>query len=396
MELFALLCSAVIFVLEIGVALGSNNIYKDIFQNYAKELIPTWNVPTPLKLSINAAPSTIVSFTELEEKLTMTMSITVNWTDHRLTWNPTLYNNTHVLTIPPHDIWLPYLYLANSVNDVKPIGQEADFYVILVTNGMVYWTPGGVFEAQCASDVSKFPFDTQFCSFIFTMWGILPGEVEYDVYSKVPDLKYFFANSDWTVIDTYQNGSLIGGDSSAFVVGISIKRKPVYYVVTVILPTLLFCLMNPLIFCLPVESGERISLGMTILLAYAIFLTIVAASIPAKSDPLCIVLLVLVCIMMVSGVIVILTIISAYYYYMEDISHANPCLRNLTLRFKQKQNFRDKLNLEENKDTNSNSFSDSSFSGKDLSKTLDIIFCVISFVLFIGILSAYFLYILIA
>ncbi|VDI00708.1 Hypothetical predicted protein [Mytilus galloprovincialis] len=394
MELLSLLCTAVTFVLEIVVASGSNNIYKDVFQNYAKELVPTWNVPTPLKLSFNAAPSTIVSFTELEEKLTLTMSVTVNWTDHRLGWNPTLYNNTYTLTIPPHDIWLPYLYLANSVNDVKPIGEEADFYVILVADGTVYWTPGGVFEAQCTPDVSKFPFDTQFCLFLFTMWGILPGDVEFSVYSKVPNLSYFAANSDWTVIDTFQNASLIGVDSSAFVVGISIKRKPIYYVVTVILPTLLFCLMNPLIFCLPVESGERISLGMTILLAYAIFLTIVSASIPAKSDPLCTILLALVCIMMVSGVIVILTIISAYYYYMEDVSHANPCLRRLTLRFNRKQ--KDKTNLEENKDTNSNSLSGSNLTGKDLSNTLDIIFCVISFVIFIGILFAYFLYILIS
>ncbi|VDI77067.1 Hypothetical predicted protein [Mytilus galloprovincialis] len=394
MELLTLLCSAVIFVLEIVVASGSNNIYKDVFQNYAKELVPTWNVPTPLKLSFSAAPSTIVSFTELEEKITLTTSVIVNWTDHRLGWNPTLYNNTYKLTIPPHDIWLPYLYLANSVNDVEPLGQEADFYVLLVADGSVYWTPGGVLDAQCTPDVSKFPFDTQVCLFLFTMWGIHPGDVEFNVHSKVPNLTYFAANSDWTVIDIFQNASLRGVASSAFVMGISIKRKPIYYVVTVILPTLLFCLMNPLIFCLPVESGERISLGMTILLAYAIFLTIVSASIPAKSNPLCIILLALVCIMMVSGVIVILTIISAYYYYMEDVSNANPCLRRLTLRVNRKQ--KDKTNFEENKETNSNSLSGSNLTGKDLSNTLDILFCAISFVIFIGILSAYFLYILIS
>ncbi|CAC5413990.1 CHRNN [Mytilus coruscus] len=293
--------------MERAVVLGSNNIYKDLFQNYTKELLPTWDVPIPLKLNINAALISIVSFVELEEKIITTMSLSLNWTDPRLAWNPSLYNNVYLLTLPPHNVWLPYLYLSNSVNDVKPIGQEANFYAIVTATGAVYWSPGGVFEAQCAPDVSNFPFDTQFCLLSFIIWGIPPGEVEYIINSNVPDLTYYYANSDWTLTDTQQS-VFRGNYSSSFFVGLYIKRKPVYYVVTVILPTLLFCLMNPLIFCLPVESGERISLGMTILLAYAIFLTIVSASIPAKSDPVCIILLVLVLIMMISGVIVILTI----------------------------------------------------------------------------------------
>ncbi|VDI33753.1 Hypothetical predicted protein [Mytilus galloprovincialis] len=370
-----------------AVVLGSNDIYKDLFQNYTKELLPTWDVPTPLKLSINAALISIVSFAELEEKIITTMSFSLNWTDSRLSWNPSLYNNIYLLTLPSHTVWLPYLHISNSVNDVKPIGQEANFYAIVTSPGAVYWTPGGVFEAQCAPDVSNFPFDTQFCSFTILMWGMPAGEVEYISNSNVPDLTYYYPNSDWTLTGTQQ--SVIKGNySSTFFVGLYIKRKPTYYVVTVILPTLMFCLMNPLIFCLPVESGERISLGMTILLAYAIFLTIVSASIPAKSDPLCIILLVLVLIMMISGLIVILTIVSSYYYYMEDISHANTRLRRLTSRFKQNQV--ENFNEEGNKKSNLNSLS-----GKDLSKTLDIIFCIISFVSFIGILSAYFLYVLI-
>jgi hypothetical protein len=45
-----------------------------------------------------------------------------------------------------------------------------------------------------------------------------------------------------------------------------------YYGVMVIAPTVLFALLNPLVFLLPVESGERVGLAMTILLSYALFL----------------------------------------------------------------------------------------------------------------------------
>jgi hypothetical protein len=40
---------------------------------------------------------------------------------------------------------------------------------------------------------------------------------------------------------------------------IKIKRRALYYGVMVIAPTVLFALLNPLVFLLPVESGERLT-----------------------------------------------------------------------------------------------------------------------------------------
>jgi hypothetical protein len=57
---------------------------------------------------------------------------------------------------------------------------------------------------------------------------------------------------------------------------LKIKRRALYYGVMIIAPTVLFALMNPLVFLLPIESGERVSLAMTILLSYAIFLTLMS------------------------------------------------------------------------------------------------------------------------
>jgi hypothetical protein len=70
------------------------------------------------------------------------------------------------------------------------------------------------------------------------------------------------------------------------------KNTSLYYGVMIIAPTVLFALMNPLVFLLPVESGERVGLAMTILLSYAIFLTLVSSSIPASSNPMCALLIV--------------------------------------------------------------------------------------------------------
>jgi hypothetical protein len=55
----------------------------------------------------------------------------------------------------------------------------------------------------------------------------------------------------------------------------------------------LFVALNPLVFLLPVESGERIGLSMTILLSYTIFLTLISDAIPASSNPMSITLIVM-------------------------------------------------------------------------------------------------------
>jgi nicotinic acetylcholine receptor alpha-7 len=82
------------------------------------------------------------------------------------------------------------------------------------------------------------------------------------------------------------------------------KRHPLYFGVMILLPTLLFSLLNPLVFLLPVESGERVSLSMTILLSYAIFLTLVSNSIPKTSNPMCTLLIVMIVIISLSKSII--------------------------------------------------------------------------------------------
>ena len=129
------------------------------------------------------------------------------------------------------------------------------------------------------------------------LWSLYPG-IEFHVHLEKPDLTHFIENSDWQFVEakltTYPSHPI-------FTVDLTIKRNSLYNVVAVVLPTLLFSIMNPLMFCVLTEAGERISLGMTILMAYAILLTIVWSSIPAKSNPICVLIVSLVLIMIVSG-----------------------------------------------------------------------------------------------
>ena len=62
------------------------------------------------------------------------------------------------------------------------------------------------------------------------------------------------------------------------------KRKPLFYIFNLIIPCMIIMSMVLLGFFLPPESGERITLSITVLLAMAVFLQLAAENLPRNSE----------------------------------------------------------------------------------------------------------------
>lgn len=294
------------------------NLYKNLTRDYQKEIVPLTDFSQQFVINFQIVPLVLNSFQETDEVMSVTMATNFIWNDSKLIWDPSLFGGATNITILTNDIWLPRIHLENSVEDMKPIGHDSEIYVVVRHNGQIDWTPGGILKAKCPTNILRFPFDSQECYFVFTMWGATDVRTVYVPMMPEGLMTYYTKNSNWDVVETKQ--SIKNGAISEFIFKMKIRRKPMYIVVVIILPTILFCLMNPLVFLLPVDSGERVSLGMTILLSYAIFLTIVAGSLPATSNPMCLLLFIMIMIMMVSGLIVVFIIINSYFHHKDNSS----------------------------------------------------------------------------
>lgn len=65
-----------------------------------------------------------------------------------------------------------------------------------------------------------------------------------------------------------------------------LKRRSSFYIFNLLLPCFLISFLAPLGFYLPADSGEKVSLGVTVLLALTVFQLLVAESMPpAESMP---------------------------------------------------------------------------------------------------------------
>jgi hypothetical protein len=62
------------------------------------------------------------------------------------------------------------------------------------------------------------------------------------------------------------------------------RRRTLYYLFNIICPCLWLTVLSLLGFWLPPESGEKITLGITVLLAFSVFMLLIAERIPATSE----------------------------------------------------------------------------------------------------------------
>uniref|UniRef100_A0A1I8H7C3 Neur_chan_memb domain-containing protein n=1 Tax=Macrostomum lignano TaxID=282301 RepID=A0A1I8H7C3_9PLAT len=65
---------------------------------------------------------------------------------------------------------------------------------------------------------------------------------------------------------------------------IVIRRRTLYYLFNIIFPCLWLTVLSLLGFWLPPDSGEKITLGITVLLAFSVFMLLIAENMPATSE----------------------------------------------------------------------------------------------------------------
>jgi hypothetical protein len=292
----------------------AKKLLADKLMDYEKRIRPVVNQSKPLELSVSFDLMSIQEFDEVKEQLTITAIFIINWIDEFMRWDPKDYGGLRQLVIASDSVWTPNLVLVNNVNKLEKIGDDWQLIVFL-PNGLAYYVPGDVFSASCRADVTFYPWDRHKCRFNFAPWG----QTETDLVLKSTDDKvlttYFSENGAWAFYQSSVETSY-GGQSIDFV--LYIERKPMFVLVNVMLPIIFMAFLNTMIFAIPVESGERISYSITVLLAIVVFLTLVGENLPKTSSPMSIFGYYLLAVLIISTGITIVTILNVRLYYKDD------------------------------------------------------------------------------
>ena len=70
---------------------------------------------------------------------------------------------------------------------------------------------------------------------------------------------------------------------SKVVFTLNMNRRYIFYVMNIVLPCALLSILILMVFCVPPDAGEKISAGISVLLAFTVFLLMLADNVPRTS-----------------------------------------------------------------------------------------------------------------
>ncbi|KAL3881721.1 hypothetical protein ACJMK2_028121 [Sinanodonta woodiana] len=272
---------------------------------YNTAVRPTYEQTKPTNVSIDFFLVSIINFDSQKETLTTSGYLYISWTDYYLQWTPETYGNLTYIFIPQDNVWKPDISLLNGISEVKGLGSNS-LFVRVDNAGTVYWLPFGIFESTCGIDITYFPFDIQTCDLTFNAWSYFNEHVNVTKgMMRNISLEMYKENSEWSIVDT--SVDRLQGEVQ-IVFSIKLKRKPLFFVLNVIVPVMLLSILNICIFIIPAKSGEKASFSVTVFLALAVFLTMVTTLLPQNSENVSFIGIYLVITVVFSTVIVTLTL----------------------------------------------------------------------------------------
>ena len=164
--------------------------------------------------------------------------------------------------------------------------MEVKCRATIFNDGTIMWIPGFQWRTVCTVDLYHFPFDTQLCHVKFTSWQYGGNFVNFSTLGDIM-LNVYEPNEQWELLNTSMwTDQLPVSERELPVLGFSllIRRKPMYYMLNVLVPAFTISLVSVMVFLLPTEAGEKISLSITVLLSYVLLLIIVSDVTPKSGD----------------------------------------------------------------------------------------------------------------
>lgn len=156
-------------------------------------------------------------------------------------------------------------------------------------DGSNHWFSPAQLTSTCKINVKYFPFDRQKCPLKFGSWTYAGNKLTMTSTSDTADTSMFVPNGEWHLLSMPAKLNKVlypCCDDPIYDVTLTldIKRKPLYYIFNLIIPCASIATLTLVKFFLPPESGEKVGLGITVLLAMTVFLLLVADTLPSTSD----------------------------------------------------------------------------------------------------------------
>uniref|UniRef100_A0A4W5KQA8 Cholinergic receptor nicotinic alpha 4 subunit n=1 Tax=Hucho hucho TaxID=62062 RepID=A0A4W5KQA8_9TELE len=259
-------------------AQAEDRLLRTLFSHYNKLARPVANVSDVVHVHFGLSIAQLIDF--------LLVCFLQEWNDYKLCWNPKEYENVTSMHIPSQLIWRPDIVLYNNA--------DGDFSVTHLTKahlfhtGRIKWVPPAIYKSSCSIDVTFFPFDQQNCTMKFGSWTYDRTKIDLISMAGKVDQMDYWESGEWVLVDAVGNYNIKKYECchevySDITYSFIIRRLPLFYTINLIVPCLLISCLTVLVFYLPSDCGEKITLCISVLLSLTVFLLLITEIIPSTS-----------------------------------------------------------------------------------------------------------------
>ncbi|KAM8792602.1 neuronal acetylcholine receptor subunit alpha-7-like [Eudromia elegans] len=295
---------------------SQRRLYRDLLRNYNRLERPVVNDSQPLVVELQLSLLQIIDVDEKNQVLITNAWLQMYWVDVYLSWDQYEYPGVQNLRFPADQIWVPDILLYNSADE----RFDATFHTNVLVNysGSCQYIPPGILKSTCYIDVRWFPFDVQKCDLKFGSWTHSGSLL--DLQMLEADISNYISNGEWDLVavpgkrnELYYECCKEPYPDVTYTV--TMRRRTLYYGLNLLIPCVLISALALLVFLLPADSGEKISLGITVLLSLTVFMLLVAEIMPATSDSVPLIAQYFASIMVIVGLSVVVTVLVLQFHH---------------------------------------------------------------------------------
>ena len=284
-EIFILLICCVVTSTFCSTYDTHHHLHTDVFLNYNKLVRPDNNNGSKTAIGINIIPLRLIELNEVQQYLDLNVYGIVTWQDDRLGWNVSEYEGIASLIVTQSSIWKPAFYFSNSLGHMNQLGYD-DKQMIILSTGVVYWEFAQDIKFSCGLNIRHYPFDIQKCPIQILFNPLTTGEIEVTPNPLYTDS--FFSGGKYKLVGTtcdkfYFFYELRQGVQYSLV----LQQMKSFYIINVITPVIILSCTSTIVYILPADAGEKMGVSITVLLAFAVYLSIIANDLPQTSTQIC-------------------------------------------------------------------------------------------------------------
>ncbi|XP_007483302.1 acetylcholine receptor subunit epsilon isoform X3 [Monodelphis domestica] len=219
-------------------------LYHHLFSNYDAGTRPVRWPEEKVSVNLKVTLTNLISLNEKQETLTTSVWIGIEWNDYRLNYSSKDFGGITTLRVPANLVWLPDIGLENKSQTYS--SAEVVF----------------VFSEESGQIVNKIQIDEE-------------------AYTE---------NGEWAIdfcsgqIWYHEDRSVDAPGNMEIIYTLIIRRKPLFYIINIIVPCVLISSLVLLVYFLPAQAGgQKCTVSISVLLAQTVFLFLVATKIPETS-----------------------------------------------------------------------------------------------------------------